>query len=185
MKIGIIVGRFQTSQLHDGYKYLLSNAQINYDQYAIILGSSQQPNDRNPLPFTVRKKMIEDYVYKKPLFIDEIVDVNNTELWNKKLDLLIQNHIQSIDNIYLIGSRDSFILTYNGCFKTIEIEALDKSINSTIIRQNIHFICQYDFIIGFLAAFIKHKFKRVINKSTYNVYWSRGYIYYIKSFFYN
>lgn len=31
MKIGIFVGRFQTPELHNGYKYVLSELQINYD----------------------------------------------------------------------------------------------------------------------------------------------------------
>lgn len=51
MKICIFVGRFQTPELHNGYKYVLSELQINYTHYGLIIGSSQSPNARNPLDF--------------------------------------------------------------------------------------------------------------------------------------
>jgi len=128
MKIGIFVGRFQTPELHKGYKYVLSELQINYTHYGLIICSSQSPNVRNPLDFETRKTMLEEYVFKNPLFMLELVDLNNNEKWTKELDRIILNSLEKvkiefkIDDVYLIGSRDSFIPYYNGQLKTLELE---------------------------------------------------------------
>ena len=38
--IGIIVGRFQSWKLHEGYEYLFQTLKENFDQCGIFLGSS-------------------------------------------------------------------------------------------------------------------------------------------------
>lgn len=112
MKIGIFVGRFQTPKLHNGYKYVLSELQINYYNYGLIIGSSQKPNTRNPLDFETRKTMLEEYVYKKPVFVLEPVDLNDNEKWTKELERTILSSLEKskiqyeIDDIYLIGSKN-------------------------------------------------------------------------------
>lgn len=69
--------------------------------------------------------MLEEYVYKKPVFTVELVDFNDNEKWTKELERticfsLIEKKIQyKINDIYLIGSRDSFIPHYKGQFKTL------------------------------------------------------------------
>ena len=110
MKIGIFVGRFQTPELHNGYKYVLSELQINYTHYGLIIGSSQSPNARNQLDFETRKTILEEYVFKNPLFILELVGLNDNEKLTKELDRIILNSLEKakiefkIDDIYLIGS---------------------------------------------------------------------------------
>lgn len=187
MKIGIFVGRFQTPELHNGYKYVLSELQINYDYYGLIIGSSQKPNARNPLDFEIRKTMLEEYVYKKPVFTVELIDLNDNEKWTKELERticfsLLKKKIQyEINDIYLIGSRDSFIHHYKGQFKTLELEPYG-NYNSTELRTRIKFdFCSWNFISGFTYRWIKKKFgfefEWLKPKFCYNSNWSRGYIY--------
>lgn len=187
MKIGIFVGRFQTPELHNGYKYVLSNLQINFDEYCIIIGSSQTTNKSNPLDFETRKEMLEEYLYKKPYFISEIVDIHDNIKWCKKLEQIIMDNlslhgiIYNIEDIYLVGSRDSFISTYNGIFQTIQLEPFGK-FNSTELRIRIKFIINYNFILGYLSAFVKKNFKFLLPKTKYNSNWSKGYIYYVMKY---
>lgn len=186
MKIGIFVGRFQSPELHNGYKYILSELQINYDYYGIIIGSSQSPNNRNPLDYMTRKVMIEEYVYKTPQFILELVDLNNNEKWTKELDSIISTFLNETnikvnkDDIYLIGSRDSFIPYYNGEFKTIQVEPFG-NFNSTELRRIKIDLSSWNFILGFTYMFIKTNFGLELGcikpKSGYNSKWSKGYIY--------
>lgn len=187
MKIGIFVGRFQTPELHNGYKYVLSELQINYTHYGLIIGSSQSPNSRNPLDFETRKTMLEEYVYKNPLFMLEFVDLNNNEKWTNELDRIILTSLEEtkiqydIDDIYLIGSRDSFIPYYKGQFKTLELESFG-NYNSTELRTGLKFdFGSVNFILGFAYKWIKKNFGFEFiwlkPKFGYNSNWSRGYIY--------
>lgn len=188
MKIGIFIGRFQTPNLHNGYKFMLSELQINYDHYGIIVGSSIKPNERNPLYFETRKSMLKEYVFKQPIFIIELVDVNDDEKWTKELDKLIINSLKESniqvnkEDIYLIGSRDSFIPYYNGEFKTLELNQYGKY-NSTELRTSIKFNpISFNFISGLVYKWIEKnlgfKFEWLKPVSGYNTNWSKGYIYY-------
>jgi len=190
MKIGIFVGRFQTPNLHNGYKYMLSELQISYDYYGLIVGSSTEPNERNPLDFETRKSMLEEYVYKKPLFILELVDLNDNGRWTKELDRIICESITKSDiqinknDIYLIGSRDSFIPYYNGEFNTLKLEQYGKY-NSTELRTGIKFNpVSLNFILGFAYKWIEKnfgfRFEWLKPIGGYNPNWSKGYIYYSK-----
>lgn len=187
MKIGIFIGRFQSPNLHNGYKYMLSELQVNYDYYGIIVGSSIEPNVQNPLDFETRKSMLVDYVYKQPLFILELVDLNNNIKWTRELDRIIINSIAETDiqfkkdDIFLIGSRDSFIPYYNGEFKTLELEQYGKY-NSTELRTGIKFNPKsLNFILGFAYKWIEKKFgfrfEWLKPVDGYNLNWSKGYIY--------
>jgi bifunctional NMN adenylyltransferase/nudix hydrolase len=188
MKIGIFVGRFQAPKLHNGYKYMLSELQISYDYYGLIVGSSIEPNDRNPLDFETRKSMLEEYVYKQPLFIIEFVDLNDNDKWTKELDMIINDSIAKTctqvnkDDIYLIGSRDSFIPYYNGEYKTLELEQYGKY-NSTELRTGIKLNpISFNFILGFAYKWIeknwRFRFKCLKPVGGYNLNWSMGYIYF-------
>lgn len=186
MKIGIFVGRFQTPELHNGYKYVMSELQINYDYYAIIIGSSLIQDQRNPLDFTTRKSMIEQYVYKKPFAITEIKDVGDNDVWNKILEEIIINELKEaniefdLKDIYLIGSRDSFVLSYSGRCKTILLEPYG-NYNSTQLRKEVKFTFDNNFIFGFAFYVIKKYFKFNLNwlkpVNNYNSNWSKGYIF--------
>lgn len=186
MKIGIFVGRFQTPELHNGYKYVMSELQINYDYYAIIIGSSLIQDQRNPLDFTTRKSMIEQYVYKKPFVITEIKDVGDNDVWNKILEEIIIKELNEaniefdLKDIYLIGSRDSFVLTYSGKFETILLEPYG-NYNSTELRKEIKFTFDNNFVFGFVFYAIKKYFKFNLNwlkpVNNYNSNWSKGYIF--------
>lgn len=187
MKIGVFIGRFQAPNLHNGYKYMLSELQVNFDHYIIIIGSSIKPNARNPLDFETRKSMLLDYVYKTPIFVLELVDLNDDIKWTRELDRIILDSMSKTnikfekDDIFLIGSRDSFIPYYNGEFGLIELNQYGKY-NSTELRTGIKFNpISLNFILGFTYKLIEKnlgfRFEWLKPVSGYNINWSKGYIY--------
>lgn len=130
MKIGVIIGRFQTYELHQGYKYLLDYIEKEYgSNYIVVLGTSHTINLRNLLGFKIRKLIILNYVLTNLIELTKIMDVGNVDLWSKNLnepvDSVILSYIEKINisissncsnnvQIDLIGSRDSFAKNYNG-----------------------------------------------------------------------
>lgn len=143
MKIGAIVGRFQTPFLHEGHLYLINKVLKENDICIIILGSSKLGanilNNKNPFSFNHRVETIKYHFQKhlnKIIFLS-IKDVDDDNFWNKKLDKLLE--IQLLDfgylsNLKLYGSRDSFLKTYSGAFETEYVETKIKS-SATEIRN--------------------------------------------------
>lgn len=58
MKIGVILARFQP--IHNGHLQLISKAVQENDQVLVIIGSIDKLNDSNPIPWTIRKEMVEE-----------------------------------------------------------------------------------------------------------------------------
>ncbi|MDE6347072.1 MAG: adenylyltransferase/cytidyltransferase family protein [Muribaculaceae bacterium] len=60
MKTGIILARFQP--IHNGHLQLISKAVKENDQVLVIIGSIDKLNARNPIPWTIRKEMVEEAI---------------------------------------------------------------------------------------------------------------------------
>lgn len=171
-KIAVIIGRFQSPALHDGYKYLLNYAQEHFDSFGVLIGSSPIVDYRNPLPFLVRKFMIEDYPYKRPLFIDNVMDVYDDRIWSSNVDEIIEKYCCLHDDVVLLGSRDSFCKSYTGNFRVLEIAPYG-DFNATSLRNCIQMKDNAQFLLGFYSA-------RTDNLSSYlkhNSDWVEGFIF--------
>lgn len=121
--VGVIVGRFQVPELHDGHRFLIQFVQERHRWMLIILGSpTTLPTANNPLSYQTRRDMIlEEYPQAHVL---EIKDSKSDAYWDNKLDYLIRNYIPAAvpdECVTLYGSRDSFLKTYNGKYKTHEV----------------------------------------------------------------
>ncbi len=144
--LGVIVGRFQTNYLHDGYEHIIKEVLSQNSSLLIILGSSPiKLSRRNPLNFDSRKSMLleffSDKYFNKHIVIKEIHDNPSDEEWAKDLDNIIQD-TNSIDFPYiyhsttLYGSRDSFIPHYKGKHQTQIIEH-EHNISSSEMREKL------------------------------------------------
>lgn len=123
-KVGIIIGRFQTHELHDGHRYLIQHVINESDEVLILIGNTKgQPTEKDPLDFETRRDMIlEDY---PDVAIDSIDDHYSDETWSQTVDSLVSGRYPDED-VTLYGSRDSFIPYYFGkyeCVKVPEIPA--------------------------------------------------------------
>ena len=119
--VGVIVARFQVPQLTEGHKDLIQQVVDGSYKTIIVLGLSPvKCTFRNPLDFESRKQMIMDeFPDVTVLYIkDTYSDVN----WSNCLDGMIKDITNPNQNVYLYGSRDSFIKYYSGRFKCIDVE---------------------------------------------------------------
>ena len=60
MKTGVILARFQP--IHNGHLQLILKAVQENDQVLVIIGSIDKLNARNPIPWTIRKEMVEEAI---------------------------------------------------------------------------------------------------------------------------
>ena len=118
--IGVIVGRFQVDELHDGHRNLIDSVIANHDKVLIFLGVAPAINTRNnSLDYKTRELMLQETY--PGITIQPIKDVNNDEQWSKTLDTKIREAF-AIGEVTLYGSRDGFIQAYKGQFPTIQLQ---------------------------------------------------------------
>ena len=132
--IGVIVGRFQVSSLHKGHIDLFEQTAKQFDYIFIVLGSTKdgEVNEKNLYSYKYRSCMIQDcfteneFIKNKIIYITEIKDVGESDFWSQQLDIIVTEFTNKLgfqeQNIYMTGSRDSFLKTYSGRFEHCYIE---------------------------------------------------------------
>jgi bifunctional NMN adenylyltransferase/nudix hydrolase len=118
---GVIVGRFQVNDLHDGHMELFR--QVRARHTAIIVFVGEHPAGLtvdNPLDFPVRQRMIQA---KFPEFtVLPLADQRDDENWSKSLDRAIATVTSGgFGDVTLYGGRDSFVPHYSGRYKPVDL----------------------------------------------------------------
>jgi len=134
--VGVIVGRFQVPDLHEGHIDLIDNVVSQHQKIIIFLGLSPTKSTRNnPLDFEARKNMIlARYPNIIVLYID---DSPSDKIWSKKLDNQIGHVTSPGSTVVLYGSRDSFIKHYDGRYDTYEL-AQKVYVSGSEIRKQVN-----------------------------------------------
>lgn len=72
-KIGVILARFQP--IHNGHLELIHKAIKENDQVLVIIGSVDKLNSRNPIPWNIRRKLVEEAIaeYFSPVEQEKIL----------------------------------------------------------------------------------------------------------------
>lgn len=154
-RLGVIVGRFQTPELHEGHRALLNAVVDKSDSVLIALSSSANtPSKSNPLPYEARRAMLNAYLGEcDELQIEEIFDCPSDQAWSDNLDKMVYKKARILIDadpnleITLYGGRDSFIPRYYGRYQTLELE-LKVEASATAIREAIQFSHSQDFLRG-------------------------------------
>lgn len=134
--IGVIVGRFQTNELHAGHKEIIQQVISSHDKVIIFLGISQAINTkRNPLDFITRKLMIEHAFPTGISAILPLIDKYSDSVWSKQIDYKVRE-VFPTGSVTLYGSRDSCLSSYLGDFKTLELSP-SMYISATNIRESV------------------------------------------------
>ncbi len=117
---GVIVGRFQVNDLHDGHMELFRQVRARHDGVIVFVGKHPAGLTKdNPLDFPTRKAMIQA---KFPEFtVVSLPDVKTDEEWSAVLDAKIAEVIDGKQDITLYGGRDSFVPHYSGRHKPVEL----------------------------------------------------------------
>lgn len=122
MRLGVIVGRFQVQELHEGHKELVDFVIKENDEVLIILGEGHlKSTSRNPLTIGQRCELFEEY---PKLCLDTVTDCRDNKKWSSSLDAKIGEYARDVVTLY--GSRDSFIPYYSGKYITVEVPELTK-----------------------------------------------------------
>jgi bifunctional NMN adenylyltransferase/nudix hydrolase len=148
MKIGVIVGRFQTPYLTEGHKYLINKVIEKSDKCIVIAGSSPAIfTSKNPLPVQCVTEMIQTEF--PDVIVSSLKDYMDDGIWSKWLDERINS--LGYGEVTLYGSRDSFIPYYSGVYKTEYIDDIP-NISATSIRNKVKLVHSEDFRKGIIYA---------------------------------
>jgi bifunctional NMN adenylyltransferase/nudix hydrolase len=141
--VGIIIGRFQVPELHEGHQELIEHVCSLHDKVVILLGLSPiKATQRNPLDYEARRQMIQEaYPQINVLYVK---DMSNDEAWSKQVDERIEDVVTPHQTVVLYGGRDSFIEHYHGRYATQELEAeritsgetIRKEVSAKSVRQS-------------------------------------------------
>lgn len=159
-EVGIIVARMQVPKLHTGHIYLIEEVLRRSDEVYIFLGCSKEPNEKNPLPFIIRKEMIlDEFSYHQDFTnfqIHPLYDKESDYEWSQNLDNYLDVIRSQNCNITLYGSRDSFIKCYTGRYPYVHIDS-PIDISGTYIRDNMDINNNEDFRKGIIYSYRKNK----------------------------
>lgn len=134
-QVGVIVGRFQTPELHGAHVDLIRSVIERHPKTIVILGlSPAKATWNNPLDFESRKIMIlEKFPEVTVLYIK---DEKEDAVWSKRLDEIVKDVTGPGQTAVLYGGRDSFISHYCGKLNTIELES-ERFFSATEIREKV------------------------------------------------
>lgn len=112
----VLIARFQVPNLTEAHADLVNEALANHPRVLILLGlSPTQGTINNPLSFAPRKQMLlERFPHDRypQLEIAYVKDHVSNDVWSKKVDELIRDHLGPNDTAILYGGRDSFLSAY-------------------------------------------------------------------------
>lgn len=158
MKLGVIVGRFQTPYLHTGHMHLLTTALSENDEVLVVIGDREaQPTKRHPLSYMDRVGLFDKF---DNVECTRLVDVPSSEDWDRNLDAAITMHndldgmLTEIkpDDVTLYGGRESFISAYRGKFPTKQVSTVPNVSATDIRRRMPTFKFSEDYRMGVIQA---------------------------------
>jgi len=134
-ELGVIIGRFQVHELHEGHRQLIDAVRTKHKKTLILLGSTPGVlvTRGNPLDYFTRMIMLRE-AYPDVMVLP-IHDMNSDDLWSKAVDKRV-GEVLNVGTAILYGSRDAFIPHYKGRFATIELEDT-KNVSGTELRKSV------------------------------------------------
>lgn len=140
-ELGLVVGRFQP--LHRGHMRIINKSIEECENTIVLIGSAQENGTpRNPLPYDLRKKMI-DHIYGTKVFIAPLNDlgVGDSPKWGQYVLDTAENHMHMmVDTVYLgnDGERSHWFDGITARPKEVYVSRDDENaprISSSIVRN--------------------------------------------------
>lgn len=151
--IGVVIGRFQIDELHDGHKQVLLTAIDDYDVdiLMVLVGTTViGPSKEDPLDFSTRDQMITDWFLNatpddsdKVLHVLPLLDMQDDRDWAAQIDRYIRGVAgtgASPLSVVVIGGRDSAIPTYvvnSNRYPSVIIDPFGIDLSATQRREQI------------------------------------------------
>lgn len=132
-ELGVIIGRFQVPELHEGHRKLIDSVRAKHRKVLILLGSmpSVLVTRNNPLDYYTRAIMMRE-VYPDVIVLP-INDMPTDKDWSASVDERI-DEVLGVGSAILYGSRDAFVPHYSGKYPTIELDTA-KNVSGSEIRK--------------------------------------------------
>lgn len=132
---GIIVGRFQVHQLHEGHMELFKMVHSLHQRVIVFLGVNPGgANVDSPLDFESRRRMIQS---KFPeFFVAPLLDCSSDETWSENLDQYLAT-LTPYGKVTLYGGRESFVPHYTGKHAPVELKLSVSHCSGTLIRNTL------------------------------------------------
>jgi|SRR5688572_20314514 len=132
-ELGVIIGRFQVHDLHEGHRALIDSVRAKHRRVLILLGSTPSVlvTRNNPLDYFTRAIMMRE-AYPDVIVLP-IHDMPSDKDWSKSVDERI-DEVLGVGTAILYGSRDAFIPHYSGKYPTIELDTA-KNVSGSEIRK--------------------------------------------------
>lgn len=146
-KVGVIIGRFQVAELHEGHKAIIESVQSECYWTCILLGTTSIFSRRNPLNFCQRRSMIKESYQNVDIF--PITNHIDDKIWSANIDHLLES-LYPGKEIVLYHGRDSFVKCYSGKFKTQYIAIDFPNVSGTSHRD----VIQSDYNLSSRKSYI-------------------------------
>ena len=132
-ELGVIIGRFQVNDLHEGHRALIDSVCKKHKKVLILLGSTPGVlvTRKNPLDYYTRAIMMRD-AYPN-IIVMPIHDMPDDRDWSRSVDARI-DEVLGVGSAILYGSRDAFIPHYVGNYPTIQLDQT-RNITGTEVRD--------------------------------------------------
>lgn len=115
--VGVIVGRFQVPDLHDGHRALIDYVCERHRKVIVVLGTSPVPlTVNNPLDYQARAQMFREAY--PDIITTQVRDTGDDHYWSGLLDATVNDLLGPREDALIYGGRDSFISHYFGTFPT-------------------------------------------------------------------
>ncbi len=134
-EVGVIIGRFQSTELTRAHRSLFEAVFAQHKKVIVLLGVNPVKISRNnPLDYMTRELMIKS-AYPRAVVMP-LKDVPGDDgLWSANVDYSIELAISDL-SVTLYGSRDSFVPSYSGRYKTQVMELpVSHEISATASRE--------------------------------------------------
>lgn len=130
--VGVIIGRFQVDDLHDGHREMIRQVTERHKKTIILIGVSHAlASKRNPQDYPSREKMIRAQFPN--VIIHPLLDCPTDEQWSLEIDKIIRT-ICPVNSVTLYGGRDSFMPYYKGRFSKQSLD-IGYPISGTEVRN--------------------------------------------------
>ncbi len=132
--IGVVIGRFQVPELHEGQLALLKEVEARHAKLVIYLGVHPFPGTRaNTLDFPTRALMLQAHFPRAVIL--PLQDVSSDEQWSRQVDAGVRLAF-AFGEATIYGGRDSCLKHYSGEHSTCELHSCIQQ-QATAIRTDI------------------------------------------------
>ncbi len=149
MSVGVVIGRFQVPQLHEGHIAILSQVAKENTRLVVLVGTTNAVfNAHDPMPFFCREDAIRA-IFRNATVVP-LPDCPTDEAWTKDIDRILQQ-FERFGAVTIYGGRDSALAHYSGKYAKKDVD-FSVTVSGSEIRTGQELGFSYEFRTGMTYA---------------------------------